>query len=66
MWAPARETLTLLLANNKGTEQPARTSSLISAFIIRYLKSKVTESDISGFSFFSGALQHDKASDLTY
>ena len=35
------ETLTLL-ANNKGADQPAHPRSLISAFIIRYLKSKVT------------------------
>ena len=38
-------TLTLLLANNKGTDQPAHARSLVSAFVIRYLK--VTRSDIS-------------------
>ena len=42
-----QETLTLLLANNKGTDQPAHPHSLISAFDISYLKSKVTRSDIS-------------------
>ena len=35
-----RETL-LLIANNKGTNLPANRRSLISALIIRYLKSKV-------------------------
>ena len=37
------KTLTLLVANNKGTDQPAYPRSLISAFVIRYLK---TRSDI--------------------
>ena len=36
-----------LIANNKGADQPAHQRSQISAFIIRYLKSKVTRSDIS-------------------
>ena len=48
MWASIRETLTLLLAINKGTDQPAaHLRSLISAFVIGYLKSKVTRSDNS-------------------
>ena len=34
--------LTLLLAINKGAEQPAHPRSLISDFVFRYLKSKVT------------------------
>ena len=34
-------------ANNKGADQPAHPHSLISAFIIRFLKSNVTRSDIS-------------------
>ena len=33
----AQEILTLLLANNKGAEQPAHPRSLISTFVIRYL-----------------------------
>ena len=51
-----RETLTLLLASNKGADQPAHPRSLISAFVTPYLKSKVTI-----FLHFCG-LQHDKAS----
>ena len=42
-----QEILTFLLANNKGADQPARPRSLISAFVIRYISSKVTRSDIS-------------------
>ena len=66
-----QETLMLLLANKKGTEQPAHPYSLISAFIVRYLKSKRTRSDVSQFSiiFFllfyvlgGWGLQHDKSS----
>ena len=49
IWALTRETLTLLLANNKVTD-PMR--KLISTFVIRYLKSKVTRSNIFKFSFF--------------
>ena len=59
-----RETVTLLLANNKGADQPAHSHSLINPFIIRYLKNKVTESDISYFSIFGG-LQHDQFSGYT-
>ena len=53
---------TLMLANNKGADQPAHPRSLISAFVIRYLKSKVTRSDISLFSILFGGLQHDESS----
>ena len=45
------EPLTLLLANNKGANQPAHELSLISTFVIPYLKSKVTRSDISPFFY---------------
>ena len=34
--------ITFLLANNKGADQPAHSRSLISAFVIRYMKSKET------------------------
>ena len=48
---------------NKGTVQPAHPRSLISPFVIRYLKSQVTRSDhvylIS--PLFLGGLQHDRA-----
>ena len=54
---------TLMLANNKGADQPAHPRSLISAFVIRYLKSKVTWFDLSLFSILFGGLQHDQASD---
>ena len=42
IWASMYETLTLLLANNKGADQPAHPRRLISAFVIRFLKSEVT------------------------
>ena len=48
IWALTRDTLALLLANNKGADQPAHPGSLLSAFVICYLNnSKVTRSDIS-------------------
>ena len=47
IWASMRETLTVMLANNKGADQPAHPRSLISAFVIRYLKCKVSRSDFS-------------------
>ena len=47
IWGSMRETLALLLANNKGRDQPAHPHSLISAFVIRYLKNKVTRSDMA-------------------
>ena len=42
IWALTRETLTLLLVNNKGADQTAHLCSLISAFVIRYLRSEVS------------------------
>ena len=42
-----QEALALILVNSKGADQPAHLCSLISAFVIRYLKSEVTRSDIS-------------------
>ena len=62
--ASTSETLTLLLANNKCANQPAHPRSLISTFVIRYLKIKV-RSDITKFSIFNiffDRLQHDKVS----
>ena len=41
----------LLLANNKAADKPAHPHSLISGFVIRYLRGKVPRSDIS-FSIF--------------
>ena len=46
LWASTREASTLLLANNKGADQPAYVRSLISAFVISYLKSLENRSDI--------------------
>ena len=46
-----QETLTLLLVNNHGADQPEHPRSLISAFVIRYLKSKVTRSDSLNSTF---------------
>ena len=37
------ETLTILFSIHKGADQPAHMRSLISAFVIPYLKSKVTK-----------------------
>ena len=51
IWASMRETLTLFLANNKGTDQPAPSRCLVSAFVIRFLKSNATRSESSTFSF---------------
>ena len=62
LWNSMRDPSTLLLVNNKGADQPAHSRSLVSAFVIRYLKSKVTRSDISQFSNLFGGLQLDKAS----
>ena len=38
-WALSRENLSTGVANNTGADQPARPRSLISAFVIRILKS---------------------------
>ena len=58
---PQREKPWLLLANNKGSDQPAHLRSLTSTFVIRYLKSKAARSDIS-YILFWGGLQRDKVS----
>ena len=52
--ASKRQTLTVLLANNKGADEHAHLCSLINAFAIRYLKSELTTSDINFFSFLMG------------
>ena len=39
--ASTRESLTLVNANNNGADQPAHPSSLVSAFVIRFLESKI-------------------------
>ena len=52
IWVSTRKTLTLLLANNKGADQTAYSRTLISAFVIRCLNSKVTKSDTFEFSFW--------------
>ena len=48
--------MTLMLANNIGADQLAHLRSLISAFVIPYLKRRVAGSDmsISSFSIFVG------------
>ena len=60
-YEPQRERPWLLLANNKSSDQPAHLRSLTSTFVIRYLKSKATRSDIS-YILFWGGLQRDKIS----
>ena len=42
-WASARESLTLLHANNKGTDQTAHLRSLISVFVIGFLESIIAK-----------------------
>ena len=50
-YEPQREKPWLLLVNTKGLDQPAHLRSLTSTFVIRYLKSKATRSDISYILF---------------
>ena len=55
MWASthvAQENPTLLCANNKGTDQTARMCSLISAFVVRFLKSIMTPLTTRKISIF--------------
>ena len=59
--ASTLEPLTFLLANNKAADQPAHLRSLISAFVILYLKGKVTKSKYLLIVFRDGR-QHDKVS----
>ena len=42
-WASAQENLSSGFVNNKGADQPAHLLSLISAFVIHYLKSIVVK-----------------------
>ena len=42
-WASTRENLSSGVANNTGADQPAHPRSLISAFVIRYMKSIVVQ-----------------------
>ena len=57
-----QETQAVLLRNNEGTDQHVLLRSLISAFVIRYLKNKVTGSHVSSFYILFCGLQLDKAS----
>ena len=43
IWTLSRENLTLLHANNTGTDQPAHLRRLISAFVIRLLESVTSQ-----------------------
>ena len=51
IWALTQETLPLLLANIKAADQHAHPHSLISTFVIHYLMSKITRSDIFNSPF---------------
>ena len=42
IWASTRENLSRGFGNNKGADQPAHSHSLISAFVIRLLKSIIS------------------------
>ena len=60
IWAMSWHNLLLLYANNKGTDQPAHSSSLISAFVVHCLgsiKPKLAKSKISRLQLFSVAEQ---------
>ena len=48
----SRENLILVRANNKGADQTAHLRSLISAFIIRYLESTISELATRKFAIF--------------
>ena len=45
IWALARENLSFLHGNNKGTDQPVHLSSLVSAFVIHYLECIIAKPD---------------------
>ena len=51
-WAYTRENLSSVFANNTGADQPVHPHSLISAFDIHLLESKVSELVTSEFSIF--------------
>ena len=52
IWAPTRENLSSGFANNTGTDQPAHTRSLISAFVILLLESIISRLATSKISMF--------------
>ena len=52
IWASMSENLSSVLANNKGTDQPAHTCSLIRAFVIPSFESIISKLTTSEFSFF--------------
>ena len=51
-WAATRENLLLGFCDNKGADQPAHPRSLISAFVIHVLESKISRLAISEISMF--------------
>ena len=43
IWPLTRENLSSVFANNKGADQPAHPRRLISAFVVRFLKSIISK-----------------------
>ena len=52
IWTSTRENRSSWSANNKGADQPAHPRRLISAYVIRFLGSFISELAISDFSIF--------------
>ena len=52
IWSLLPENLILLHVNNKGTDQPAHSRSLISAFVIHFLKSIIAKHETCKISRF--------------
>ena len=51
-WASTRENMSSKFANNKDTDQPAHPHRLITAFVIRYLESIISEFATGEISIF--------------
>ena len=55
IWALPQENLILSQANNKGADQPAHVRSLISAFVVHFLKSIIAKlASYKILSFYTG------------
>ena len=52
IWASTRESLSSGFANNKGADQPAHPRSMISAFVICFLKSIISKLGTGEISIF--------------
>ena len=52
IWASTRENLSSEIADNKGADQTAHTRRLISAFVIRFLKTVISRLVLSEIAIF--------------